>query len=54
MTRYVSIREASAILGIKVRTVREWIKQGKLTAEKDAVSKRWKVQVSEDVDEDKD
>ena len=30
----MTIREASKVLGIKVRTVREWIRTGRLSAEK--------------------
>lgn len=36
-----NIRQAADILGIKVRTVREWIKLGKLNAEKYGCSNRW-------------
>ena len=36
-----SINEVSDILGIKVRTVREWIKLGKIKAEKSAGNNRW-------------
>ena len=36
-----NIRQAADILGIKVRTVREWIKLGKLNAEKYECSNRW-------------
>lgn len=31
---WYSIKEAAELLGIKVRTVREWIKKGKIKAEK--------------------
>lgn len=36
-----NIRQASNLLGIKVRTVREWIRRGKLKATKYGVSNRW-------------
>ena len=41
MDRFYSIRQASNLLGIKVRTVREWIRRGKLKAVKYGVSNRW-------------
>ena len=41
MERYYSIRQASNLLGIKVRTVREWIRKGKLHAIKYGESNRW-------------
>ena len=31
---YYTIRQTSDILGVKVRTIREWIKKGKIKAEK--------------------
>lgn len=31
---WYSIKEAAELLGIKVRTVREWIRKGKIKAEK--------------------
>lgn len=39
--RHYNIRQASELLGIKVRTVREWIRLGKLKAQKYPVSNRW-------------
>lgn len=44
---YYTIREAANLLGIKVRTVREWIRFGKLNGEKDSKSKRWKIPQNE-------
>lgn len=41
MEKHYSIRQASNLLGIKVRTVREWIRNGKLSAVKYGVSNRW-------------
>lgn len=41
MQKRYNIKQASELLGIKVRTVREWIKQGKLKAEKYNCSNRW-------------
>lgn len=40
---YYSVREASEILGVKVRTVRSLIAKKKLKARKDKRSKRWKI-----------
>lgn len=45
--KYYSIRQASNLLKIKVRTAREWLRQGKLKALKDEASGRWKVPESE-------
>ena len=45
--KYYTLRQASNLLGIKVRTAREWLRQGKLHAEKDKVSGRWKVSETE-------
>lgn len=42
-----NIREAADILGIKVRTVREWIKLKKIHAEKYECSNRWFITESE-------
>lgn len=42
-----NIRQAADLLGIKVRTVREWIKLGKLKAEKYECSNRWFVSEDE-------
>ena len=36
-----NIRQAANILGLKVRTIREWIRTGKLKASKYPVSNRW-------------
>lgn len=41
MEKMYSIVKASEILGIKVRTVREWIRTGKLKAQKYEISNRW-------------
>lgn len=41
MNNYYTIRQASGLLGIKVRTVREWIRNGKLTGEKHPISHHW-------------
>lgn len=42
-----NITQASQILGVKVRTVRDWIKQGKLKAIKYPTSNRWFIAESE-------
>ena len=47
MEQTYSIRQASVLLGIKVRTVREWIRKGKLRAKKDAHSRRWSISEAE-------
>lgn len=36
-----SIREAAEIIGVQVRTIREWLKLGKIHGEKNPISKRW-------------
>lgn len=41
MERYYNIRQTSNLLGIKVRTAREWIRNGKLKAIKYGASNRW-------------
>lgn len=47
MENYYNIRQASNLIGIKVRTVREWIRNGKLKAVKYDVSNRWFIPESE-------
>ena len=42
-----NLMQVSDLLGIKVRTVREWIKTGKINAQKIAGSSRWIVFESE-------
>lgn len=44
---YYTIKQAANILGIKVRTAREWIRLGKMRAEKDEISRRWKISQQE-------
>lgn len=41
MKQFYSIREASVLIGKKVRTIRGWISQGKIKAAKFPSSKRW-------------
>lgn len=41
MRQFYTIREASQLLGIKVRTVRSWISKGKIKAAKFPGSRRW-------------
>ena len=36
-----SIRDVANIVGVKVRTVREWIRLGKIKGEKNPISRRW-------------
>lgn len=47
MEKQYNIRQASELLGIKVRTVREWIRNGKLKADKYECSNRWFVSEGE-------
>lgn len=47
MEKRYNITQVSQILGVKVRTVRDWIKQGKLKAHKYPVSNRWFIPESE-------
>lgn len=42
-----SLRQASNILGVKVRTLREWIRNGKIKAQKYEISNRWFITQSE-------
>lgn len=42
MSKY-TIRQTANILGIKVRTVREWLNEGKLRGSKDEKNGRWAV-----------
>ena len=41
MERWYTLRDASELLGIKVRTLREWLKQGKVKAVKYPNGKNW-------------
>ena len=36
-----NIREAASIIGVQTRTIREWLKLGKIHGEKNPISKRW-------------
>ena len=47
MERHYNLREASALLGIKLRTAREWVRTGRLKAKKYGDSTRWYVPESE-------
>lgn len=38
-----SVKEASEFLNVKVRTIRNWISNGKLKARKDEKTRRWKI-----------
>lgn len=42
-----SLKQAGDMLGIKVRTVRQWIRDGKLNAQKYDCSNRWFIAESE-------
>lgn len=39
--KFYTIRQVANITGAKVRTVREWIRLGKLKGEKNPISGRW-------------
>lgn len=39
--KYYTIRQVANVTGAKVRTVREWIRLGKLKGVKDPISHRW-------------
>ncbi len=45
--RYYNLKETSALLGIKVRTAREWVHNGKMKAVQYAHGKSWYVAESE-------
>lgn len=47
MERMYTTVEACTILGIKVRTMRDWISKGKIKAQKYGVSNRWFIAESE-------
>lgn len=45
--RYYNLNETATLLGIKVRTAREWVHNGKIKAVKYTNSKSWYVPESE-------
>lgn len=47
MERNYDIRQAANVLGLKTRTVREWIRQGKIKGFKYGLSNRWFIAESE-------
>lgn len=47
MEEMYNIVQTSRLLGIKVRTVRDWISKGKLRAQKYECSNRWYISESE-------
>ena len=47
MEKYYSLNETADILGVKVRTLREWLKDGTLIAYKYEGKKKWYVSQSE-------
>ena len=47
MDNMYSVRQTSNLLGIKVRTVREWIRNGKLKAVKYETGNHWYIPESE-------
>lgn len=47
MEKDYNIRQAAELLGIKVRTVRQWIADGKIRAKKYSFSRRWFISADE-------
>lgn len=47
MEKHYSLKETAEILGIKVRTVRDWIFKGKIKAGKYEDGKKWYIAKSE-------
>ena len=47
MEKHYSLKETAEILGIKVRTVRDWIFKGKIKAGKYEDGKKWYISKSE-------
>ena len=47
MERYYNLKETSALLGIKIRTAREWVHNGKMKAVKYPHSSQWYIAESE-------
>lgn len=47
MERFYNVNRAADALGIKVRTLRQWIHTGKIKAGKYPVSNRWYIAESE-------
>lgn len=45
--KFYGTREAADLLGVKVRTLREWIKLGKIKVEKSEDGWRWKISEEE-------
>ena len=42
-----TLRESADMIGIKVRTIREWLKKGKIKATQDERTHRWYVEEDE-------
>lgn len=47
MEKHYSLVETAEILGVKVRTLREWLKDGSLKAQKYDGKKKWYIAQSE-------
>ena len=43
----LTLKEAADLLGIRVRTMREWVRNGKIEAEKDENGWRWIIREEE-------
>lgn len=48
--KYYSLKEAAKLLGIQVRTLREWIKKGTIKAEKAENGWHWRIPEEEIVE----
>lgn len=47
MEKMLNLRQTADILGVQLRTVREWVRNGRLVGVKMAGSNRWSVPESE-------
>ena len=47
MEKMLNLRQAADVLGLQLRTVREWVRNGRLAGVKMAGSNRWSVPESE-------
>ena len=47
MEKGYSLLQTANLLGVKIRTVREWVRNGKIKADKIPDSRRWVVSESE-------
>lgn len=47
MEKYYNLNQTAELLGIKVRTVREWVRKGQIKANKLTGTRRWAVSETE-------